>query len=197
MSQVAAVVLAAGGSARLGDAKQLLPYRGRALVRHAAEVAVEAGCHPTIVVLGANADACSTELRGLPVEMAVNPSWSTGIASSIHVGLDAIQRCGTPVDAVLFTLCDQPHVSSGILREILQRRADCGARIVASAYEGTLGVPALFAKELIPQLLALHGDEGARRVIAAHGDEVVAIANRGAAFDIDTPADRGRMAADS
>jgi molybdenum cofactor cytidylyltransferase len=193
VSGIAAIVLAAGGSTRLGETKQLLKFQGRSLVRHAAEVALDAGCTPTIVVLGANAVACSSEVRNLPVLVTINPDWSTGMASSIHVGLEALQESGAMVDAVLFTLCDQPLILAESLRTIMERHRNSGARIVASSYENSLGVPALFAKDLFSDLLSLQGDAGARRVIAAHIGEVIAVSNDAAALDIDTPEDRAGM----
>jgi len=196
VSGIVAIVLAAGGSARLGEAKQLVKYRGKTLIRHAAEQALAAGCSPVIVILGAKANECAAELDGESVHLAHNPDWKSGMASSIRAGLEALDRSGSSADAVLFTLCDQPLVTADILEKIIEAHRASGARIVASAYGGTLGVPALFSRELFPELLALQGDEGARRVIAAHGDQVVIIANECAAFDIDTPEDRAHLSGD-
>jgi len=193
MNAVAAIVLAAGGSTRLGQPKQLVRFGGRALVRHAAEVALDSGCAPVVLVLGAEAEACATELRGLPVRLAFNADWRSGMAGSLRTGLDALAESDAALAAALLCLCDQPHVSSETLRAIVAAHRADGARIVASEYAGTLGAPALFHASLFEELRALRGDEGARRLFARFPSEVVSIPHAAAALDLDTPADHDRL----
>jgi len=191
---VAFVVLAAGGSSRLGRPKQLLPFRGRTLLRHAVEVAVEAARAPTagesvddpaiVVVLGADAERMRAELHGLPVEVAVNADWAGGLSSSVRAGLGAAGDAG----GVLFVAADQPFVTADLLRRVVAAfRA--GAPIVACAYAGTLGVPALFDRTLFGELASLEGDAGARRVIEGHRDVVRVVAFERGAADVDSPGD--------
>ena len=204
---VAFVVLAAGGSNRLGTPKQLLRWRGRTLLRRAAETAVasvrrpgtsagRAGgattvpLGPVVVVLGAEARAMRAELDGLAVHVAVNRRWRDGLASSLRSGLRAAIAAsgrGGPA-AVLFVTCDQPYITPSLLRSLVQQfRA--GAPIVACAYAGTLGVPALFGRTLFGELASLEGDAGARRVIERHRDVVRIVAFERGATDVDTQAD--------
>ncbi|HEX8656430.1 MAG TPA: NTP transferase domain-containing protein, partial [Hymenobacter sp.] len=87
---VALLLLAAGASARMGQPKQLLPYRGRTLLRHAAETAVASGCAPLVLVTGAIHEALVGEVADLPMRIVHNPVWQTGLASSIQAGLAAV-----------------------------------------------------------------------------------------------------------
>ena len=195
MNAVAAIVLAAGGSTRLGQPKQLVRYRGRALIRHAVDAALGAGCRPVVVVLGAHADDCAVELRRLPACLVHHPTWRAGMAGSIRAGLDALADLAAKPDAALFCLCDQPHVSAETLRPLLAAHQFYGARIVASECAGTLGAPALFHASFFEELRALRGDEGARRLFARFPGEVAAVPHATAALDLDTPTDLERLVA--
>ena len=112
VTRIAAVVLAAGGSARLGRSKQLVVHEGEPLVRRAARAALDAGAEPVIVVLGAHADLVRQALDGLPVSAVVNDAWETGMASSLRIGARAALDAGC--DAVLVTLADQPLVDAPV-----------------------------------------------------------------------------------
>jgi molybdenum cofactor cytidylyltransferase len=188
MRRVGAVLLAAGGSSRMGVAKQLLPYRGRSLLRHAAETAVASPCRPVVVVLGAGADRAEEELAGLPVAVVRNPSWSGGIGTSIRAGIAAL----CDAEAALILLGDQPLVGPEALLALLERFGEGGSDLVASEYAGTLGVPALFARVWFPRLLGLADDEGAKRVILAAGAAVARVPCPAGALDVDTPGDYAR-----
>src|SRR5258708_39740897 len=118
MSDIAIMILAAGGSARMGEPKQLLPYRGSTLIRHAAETAVASGCRPVIVVLGAHADRLAAEVSELAVSVAINEQWASGIGSSIRCGIEHLTAIAPAAQAVVITLCDQPLVSAGIIRHL-------------------------------------------------------------------------------
>src|SRR5947199_10804400 len=96
MSHVGLLLLAAGGSARMGAAKQLLRCEGQTLLRRAAETALASVCRPVIVVLGARCDALRPELHGLPVEITENPDWALGMGSSISAGVQAMTRIAGP-----------------------------------------------------------------------------------------------------
>jgi len=175
---VAAIVLAAGASRRLGQPKQLVQVYGETLLERTVRVAREAGCEPVIVVLGANADKvlAGSSLEGAQVVM--NELWEEGMASSIRAGVASLR--GGIRGCVLMT-CDMPTVSADHLRLL---RASSHS-VTASLYEGRSGVPAYFAAEIFPALLALHGDVGARDPLReAPARELV-----GGEVDIDTPED--------
>jgi molybdenum cofactor cytidylyltransferase len=128
------------------------------------------------------------------VTIAVNQNWQEGMGSSICCGLQALETEMTRgTAAAILMLCDQPFVTSGIIRRLADAYIARGALVVASEYEAkgdrTLGVPALFSRALFPELMVLRGAEGAKRVIARHVAETEVIAMPEAAFDVDTPDD--------
>ena len=192
------MLLAAGGSSRLGRPKQLLVHEGEPLVRRAARAALDAGTGPVVAVLGAEADAVRAALDGLPgVRTVVNERWATGLASSLAAGIGAVLAGaeGTGAcDGVLVLLADQPLVDASALGRLLQA---FGAehRVVASSYAGTLGVPAVFGREHLAALQRLGGDRGAGAWLRERRAEVTAVPMDAAALDVDTAADVARLAA--
>jgi molybdenum cofactor cytidylyltransferase len=184
--KIGAIVLAAGGSSRLGQPKQLLIYRGKTLVRRSAEAAIEAGCSPVIVALGCERQRIAVELRGLPVEMVSNEHWERGLGTSLRLGVQGAADC----DALVILACDQPHVSAEILQRLITAHAKTNCPIVASAYAETRGVPALFMRKCFPALLSLGDGGGAKALIAAAGEAEVALIDfPEGAIDIDTRQD--------
>ena len=190
-SSCAVIVLAAGSSSRMGAPKQLLDYQGQALVRHAAEVALDAGCGPVIVVLGSRADEIRPALDGLAVETIVNQRWREGMGTSIQAGLAAL---GPRAEAAILTLGDQPLVTPEFLRKLRENHAASEHAIVAAWYSGTVGVPALFARAAFPQLLALGPNQGCKGVILKNQARATFVDCPEAALDIDTPDDYQRIA---
>ncbi|MBH8559158.1 nucleotidyltransferase family protein [Hymenobacter negativus] len=184
---VALLLLAAGASTRMGRPKQLLPYHGRTLLRHAAETAVASGCAPIVLVTGALHEELLTEVAGLPIQAVHNADWATGMASSIRAGLGALPE--TAPAAVLIMLTDQPLVTPQLLRELMARQQQTQAPIVAAAYGDTLGVPAIFAPTMLPELLQLQGQQGAGRLIASLGAAVGRVPFPAGLLDVDTPED--------
>ncbi|MGA2556068.1 MAG: nucleotidyltransferase family protein [Verrucomicrobiota bacterium] len=185
----AVIILAAGASTRLGRPKQLLPFRGRSLLRHAAETALASSCRPVVVVLGAFADRLGRELSGLPVTIAMNPQWQEGISSSIRAGLKALPPERTGPDAVLIMLCDQPLVPAQFLDRLLAVHQSSGSGIVAAEYGGQPGVPALFSRDYFAELAALCGSGGAKPIIVKHAKLSRRIPLPEAALDIDCQED--------
>jgi molybdenum cofactor cytidylyltransferase len=185
---VAAVILAAGGSTRMGRPKQLLPWCRRSLLRHVVDVAGEAGCDPVVVVLGAAADRLRPELDGLSVTTVENPEWEAGPGTSVRVGIGAV---GT-ADAVVFLTCDQPFVDAGHVRRLIEAHRRTGQPMAASGYDGTAGVPALFAWPCFPELTGLAPQAGARQLLARYPRRVETVPFPAGAIDLDTPADYAR-----
>jgi molybdenum cofactor cytidylyltransferase len=185
MTRVAGLLLAAGMSARLGQPKQLLRYRGRTLLRQAAETGLAAGLDPLVVVIGAEAEAMRRELVGLPVVVVENPRYAEGQSTSLRAGLAALPN---DVAAVVTLLGDMPGVDAPLVRALVAAWQARGAPIVRPAYEGKPGNPVLFAARLLPELARAEGDEGGRAVLRAHAAEVqlLPVANAGVLQDIDT-----------
>lgn len=186
MGRTAAIVLAAGGSSRLGQPKQLLELDGRPLVRRAAEQAVAAGCDPVIVVVGAEAGAVEGALQESGARCVENRAWAEGMAGSIRCGVGALPE---DVDAALILLCDQPAVSTALLVRLRAAQRESGMPMVACAYGGTLGPPALFVRACFPALLGLEGDAGARSLLARARERVASVEFPDGALDVDTGED--------
>lgn len=165
--RVAAIVLAAGSSSRLGTPKQEIVFDGETLLERAERLA-RAVADDVIVVTP-----------------QLNPDAAEGIASSIRAG---VRRAGENA-RILLTLCDQPLITVEHLRNLLV----IDAPIAATGYAGIAGVPAVFAPEFAPELLALRGDRGARVVIAAHRDVVRVVPFEDAAVDIDSQNDLRKL----
>lgn len=188
-----AVVLAAGSSSRLGESKQLLcDEHGETLVHRVAREACEAGAHPVCVVVGANSAAVRTALHDLDIAVAENENWREGMASSIHVGVSALQQVAkqsnADIDGLLILACDMPSVDLLHMQSMMRQFTD-GAVRVASAYGTTLGIPAIFPAAEFEALQTLHGASGggAKQLLLRAGTVPVPLA-RGT-FDLDTPAD--------
>jgi molybdenum cofactor cytidylyltransferase len=162
------IVLAAGFSRRLGHPKQLVEFEGEPLIRRAARIAVQVA--ETIVVTTPPFAGLVRDFR-----VVINAEAEEGMAASIRAGVSACD------DDVLITLCDQPRVTAEHLRVL----AAADAPIAATQYSGTIGVPAYFAREFRDELLALRGDQGAKRIIDAHREVVRAVVFEDAAFDVD------------
>ncbi len=192
-SGVGAVVLAAGSSSRIGSPKQMLRYRGESLLRRASLAALGAGCHPVIVVTGANAELLRPELEQLDVREVFNPLWETGMASSIRAGVEALICADT--EAAVFLLCDQPHVASDVISRLIETRRATGSPLVASTYGGSFGVPALFGKTFFAELTRLEGAAGAKQVIKRHAAMAHFLPFPSGDVDVDTPDDYSRLTA--
>lgn len=194
-SSIGIIVLAAGASSRMGEPKQLLTFEGETLLRLAARAALETRERPVVVVLGFSADAMQEEIAALDALTVVNQSWHEGMSSSIRCGLQRALEAGAPdgMEAAILMLCDQPFVTSDVIMRLIDIYHARQALLVASEYEArgekTLGVPALFSRGLFPELMALRGTEGAKRIIARHRAEAAVISIPEAAFDVDTPGD--------
>ena len=190
---VGLILLAAGGSSRLGHPKQLLLYRGRTLLRHAAETALFSCCHPIVVVLGAQPDRLRLELAERDVLVAENPAWEMGMGSSICAGLATLETAAPELTGVVLMLCDQPLITSDALDALVQSHTDTGCPLVASEYGGTRGVPAFFSRALFPELRALPDAQGAKAIFARHESETTALPLPTGVWDVDTAADYARL----
>jgi molybdenum cofactor cytidylyltransferase len=178
----AGIILAAGAATRMGQLKQLLPYRGKTLVEHAVEQALAAGFDPAIVVVGAEADSVRATLSARPVTLVENSFWHLGMGSSIAAGVGVLAEA----QVVAITLADQPLVEARHLREMQALLDASEAVAVAAQYNGTLGVPALFKRELFGALRSLDPAAGARSLLRARA---MPFPLPEAAMDVDTPED--------
>lgn len=190
---VAAVVLAAGGSTRFEKPKQFALFQGETFIKRIVAAAIQAGCTPVVVVTGEDSAQVTLELTGLSVSIAMNPGWSSGVGSSIRVGVQSAMDLAADLDASLLLSCDQPFVTAAVLLQLIQLRLTSGKPIIASAYAETLGVPALFDRSCFPDLLRLKGDSGAKAIILTRPHDVASFDFPAGEIDIDTAADYEKL----
>lgn len=194
MSDIGLILLAAGGSSRMGRPKQLLAYEGSTLLRRATDAAIASGYAPIVVVVGAAADLAARELDGITTALLeMNPDWEGGMGTSIRAGLRRLLRERPDIAAVLIMLCDQPHVDAAHLRRLRDVHRATAKRVVASEYGGTVGPPCLFAAEFFDELLQIGDAEGAKRLIISAGNDLAKVSLPAATVDIDTPEDYERL----
>jgi molybdenum cofactor cytidylyltransferase len=194
MSEVAAVLLAAGGASRFkaaggGDASKLVaPVAGKPLVRHSAEAALASRAAPLIVVTGHDRAAVEAALDGLEVRFAHNGGHAQGLASSLRTGVAALPASAA---GALILLGDMPAVTPALIdRLIAAFEARPDALAAAPSLKGRRGNPVLLARALFPAIARLDGDEGARKLLndAAPGQVIdIEVSGEAAILDVDTP----------
>ncbi|MFF9090864.1 NTP transferase domain-containing protein [Streptomyces sp. NPDC014991] len=193
-TDVAGLLLAAGGGSRLGGRpKALLAHRGRPLVEHAAGVLRAAGCGRIHVVLGARADEVRRRAGLAGCVLVDNPDWAEGMGSSLRAGLASL--AGTGVRAALVSLVDQPGIGPAAAARVLGAYED-GTSLAAASYDGVRGHPVLFgAAHWAGIARTATGDRGARAYLKAHEDRIrlVECADVAEPYDIDTEADLGHL----
>jgi molybdenum cofactor cytidylyltransferase len=189
---VAALVLAAGGSTRMGDRHKLTASLGdRPLVAHAVDTVLASRARPVVVVTGHQAEAVRASLGGREVTFVANPEWSTGLASSLRAGLAGLPQA---VDGVLVCLGDMPRIRAATLDALLD--AFTGPQsIVTPEYLGRRGHPVLFGRGHFAELARTTGDVGARALLERHAPRAVPVADPGVLVDVDTPADLSALCA--
>ena len=189
MKTIPVVILAAGESSRMGQPKQLLPYKGKTLLQHAIHTASEAELSPIIVVLGAFREEILPAIQDHPVEILVNPNWKEGMGSSVRTGIQYVQNHIHGVKSCLFMLCDQPLLTPIHLKNLVDSQKGESGGIVATLYQEVTGVPMIFSEKFFPVLARAEGAIGARKLIKSFPDEISVVPFEGASQDVDTPED--------
>jgi len=186
--RVAAVVLAAGKSTRMGGPNKLLAdIGGKPLVRIAAEAAVASRAKPVIVVTGHQAIQVAEALHGLDVRVVHNPDYADGLGASLRTGIAAVPA---EADGAIVCLADMPQVDAALIDRLVGAFAPArGALAVVPTVNGQRGNPVVWARRFFPELMSISGDIGARELIARYGEAVLEVAMDGSAtaIDVDTP----------
>ncbi|HEX3222738.1 MAG TPA: nucleotidyltransferase family protein [Nocardioides sp.] len=181
---VAALVLAAGGSRRLGQPKQLLAYRGATLLDATLATVREAGFEQVVVALGSAADEVQARIDLSDLDVAVNPDFGEGCATSIRSGLDHVHPA---MHGLVLLLGDQPGVTVTAIRDLAD--AARGHAVGVCSYDDAPGHPLWFDRSMFATLRALHGDKAVWKLVDA-GDDVVHVpVPGGVPPDVDTWAD--------
>jgi molybdenum cofactor cytidylyltransferase len=186
--QVAAVILAAGGSQRMGRPKQLLPVGGMPMIRRVAEAVCAAVLAQVVVVVGAAADQVRPAIEDLPISVVHNPHWADGMSTSLQAGIAALR---SDIQAAVVVLADQPRLTPGLVRQLVDCYLSSSASIVVPVFHGQRGNPVLFDRRLFPDLLRLEGDSGGRALFPRYERDLhyLDVEDKAVLLDIDDWAD--------
>ena len=185
---IAIVILAAGSSSRMGKPKQNLVFDNKTLLQHTITAAKQV-TNLVIVTVGAAEEEVVPTIKDLNVEFLINKNWADGMATSITLSVEHLLNSSDKIEGILFLLCDQPFVGTGLLNELVRMSKTSEKGIIGSAYSGTVGVPVYFKKKYFPELLKLKGKEGAKKLIEQFSNDVLSVAFPSGWIDIDTPED--------
>ena len=194
-SHVGAVVLAAGRSARMGEAKQLLRIGEHTLLERTLGNVRDSGVDEVVLVLGFSAEIIRQQLPAhllVGLKVVINRDYAQGMASSLREGLSAVSP---QMDAALIVLADQPFVRSATLDRIIERYRCSDAEIVIPFFKGSRGNPVLLSHSIFPEVMALDGDTGCRAIFGRYADDIVELGvdDGGILLDIDSKGDYERL----
>jgi len=185
---VAAVVLAAGKSTRMGGPNKLLAeINGKPLVRITVENVLASKAAPVIVVTGHQQEQVAAVLAGLDVKLVHNPDFARGLGASLRAGINAVPET---IDGAVICLGDMPRVDAALINKLVDAfDPQRGALAVIPTIEGQRGNPVLWSRRFFADLMAIEGDIGARNLIERYGEAVVEVPVNGRAglIDVDTP----------
>jgi molybdenum cofactor cytidylyltransferase len=186
IEQIGGIILAAGGSSRFGEPKQLLMWQGQPLIRHVAINAIKAGLSPVVVVLGSSAGEVQSAINDLPLRIVNNNNWGTGLSSSIRVGIDCLPK---EVGGSVFLQADQPHIPSLLIKSLIEAHQTTLNPIIAPQIDGQRGNPVLFDRHTFSELQSLEGDTGGRVLFGHFPVQWVVWHDPNLLMDIDTTKD--------
>lgn len=189
-SNIAVLIAAAGGSKRMGQPKQLLPWGQSTLLGHTINNTLQLSPSEVVVVLGAHYHEIADSISGLPVALLFNRDWRNGLGNSIAFGIQYFLDSKSNCDGVLVLLADQPLLDAPYLNSMIKQFKPGQAEIVVTQYEDQKpGVPVLFDRCYFAELALLNSDGGARAVLKAHASQIIRCPATGNRVDIDTKAE--------
>ena len=188
MPMIAAVVLSAGESSRMGRPKALLPIEGETFIGRIVGSLKRTQVGKILVVLGHNAGPLAAAIGALPVEILINPNYQLGQLSSLQVAVRNL-RPDADCDGVLVHLVDHPYIDASLVDRMIRQFYESKKDIVVPRCRGKRGHPVLFSRRLFGALLDAPMDQGAKAVVNAHGDATLEMETdeEGITVDIDTP----------
>ena len=193
----AGIILAAGGSTRFGQPKQLLEWKGQPFVRAVAKIALAAGLSPVVVVTGANAEQIELAVSDLNVTVVRNREWKNGQASSIREGINILtDNSSLRIGAAILLLVDQPQVTTSIIRALIEKHAEGLYPVVAPMVMDKRANPVLFDLATFPDLMTLEGDVGGRAIFHKYRVEYLPWHDDRLLLDVDTPEMYQRLISD-
>ena len=187
------VVLAAGSSSRLGQPKQLLLYKNTSLLKNTIFQASKVPNTTIIVVTGSNHELIEKEITDPEIKTIFNSDWELGMSSSIATGLKELLRLNPDIQKCIFTVCDQPFITTIVFENLIKEHQKAAKGIAASEYAATLGTPVLFHKKYFTELLQLKGQEGAKKIISRFLDDTITVPFEKGNIDIDTIEDYNEL----
>jgi molybdenum cofactor cytidylyltransferase len=186
---IAAIVLSAGESRRMGSPKALLPIKGTTFIEEIVSSLKATKVAKIIVVLGHNPEQVKSKVESLSVSVVINPDYLKGQLSSLIAAIRSLQADAAKVDGVLVHLVDHPFISRSVVNEMIDSFFKSKKLIVIPTHKGKRGHPVLLSSRLFPELLNAPLDQGANTVVRAHRDETLELEtdDKGVIIDIDTP----------
>lgn len=189
MDKTGVVILAAGGSTRLGRPKQLIDFKGKSLLQQVIDAVDTLEACTKVLVLGGNRKQIQDHIDAKGCKVVINPNWENGIASSMQIGFEHLLSLERKIDHILFVLADQPFLTVSHLEKLLRRHLKGNTMATYSEYDGVLGVPAIFSQSAFPFLQMLKGDQGAKKLTSLKGFEFDTEPFELGHIDIDTEED--------
>jgi molybdenum cofactor cytidylyltransferase len=187
MAEIPILLLAAGSSSRMGQPKQLLSWGNQTLIEHQIQTLLKTG-NPVHVVLGSNSNLIIPVIEKFPINIFINSDWELGMGSSISNGIGQIIQKLADANGVLITLLDQPMITTSYLQKMLNAfQFGLQQIIVSYSASGWTGVPVLFDRCYFKDLAELRNEEGAKKIIKRHEENVIQLDAGELLEDMDTP----------
>lgn len=193
MKKYGLVILAAGGSVRLGSPKQLLQYQQQSFIKNIVDTSLKIANALVVVVVGAQKDSMLQELNNYTVNIVINEDWSKGMSTSIKIGLAESIALNPLMEACIFVVCDQPFINLQLLQTLITTYEHSEKGIIACVYDDVTGTPVLFNKKYFADFKLLENEEGAKKLLIVNNKDLEIIPFIHGEIDIDTKEDYKKL----